>query len=232
MRIPVSLIVKRLRIITNSPIDHSEVAHSRARPWIGVVVLEMIVLSVALCAVPLALVLDSSVLGNGVSDSGATEVLQSAMLGLVIVSYGFGLRRHHDMRGYAIAAMTFFVVLLVREQDGILDAVFHGFWAYPAALITVLGAVATFVNRDTFWQPLQRHISSREAAFMLLGLVLLVFFSRIYGTGFVWETMMGDGYVRTVKNAVQEGIELMAYIILAFGAVISMMSGFGKPADT
>lgn len=194
-------------------------------------VLEMVALSVALCAVPLAIVLDSTVLSNGVGDNGVTETLQGAMLGLIILSYGMGMRHHHDMRGYAIAAMTFFAVLLVREQDAVLDAVSHGFWVYPAALIAVLGAIGAFSNRATLRVPFKRHLFSREAAFMLMGLVLLVVFSRIFGTGRVWESMMGDNYVRTVKNAVQEGIELMAYVIMAFGAVTSALRGFGRPSD-
>jgi len=44
-------------------------------------------------------------------------------------------------------------------------------------------------------------------------------FSRLYGMGSFWQHVMGEHYVRDVKNISEEGIELLCYSLIALSAV-------------
>jgi hypothetical protein len=54
---------------------------------------------------------------------------------------------------------------------------------------------------------------------VLIGGLLLHVFSRIYGLPALWQSFMGDNYMRSVARLSEEGIELMAYTIIFFGIV-------------
>jgi hypothetical protein len=61
---------------------------------------------------------------------------------------------------------------------------------------------------------------------MLIGLLQLVIFSRLFGTGSLWEPVMGDSYQPGVKSIVQEGVELMSYALVLYGSALSCKSVF------
>jgi hypothetical protein len=49
--------------------------------------------------------------------------------------------------------------------------------------------------------------------------MLLLVFSRLFGEANFWKLVMQDGYMRVVKNTVEEGIELLCYALMAISAV-------------
>jgi len=49
---------------------------------------------------------------------------------------------------------------------------------------------------------------------MSLGLALLLAYSRLLGMGHLWRGVLGDGYERIVKNAIEEGAELLGYTVI------------------
>lgn len=61
----------------------------------------------------------------------------------------------------------------------------------------------------------QRHFSA-----VIVGMVLLLVFSRLFGIKELWQLAMEDNYQRVVKNLAEEGLELIAYTIIAFGNVM------------
>ncbi|WP_349237600.1 hypothetical protein, partial [Sulfitobacter sp. 15WGC] len=78
--------------------------------------------------------------------------------------------------------------------------------------------------------PMLHHLQTRSATFVYIGVVLLLFFSRIFGTGALWEAVMGAAYDPQIKTTVQEGTELLAYLLIAYGAVLSHLHGYGAQA--
>ena len=48
---------------------------------------------------------------------------------------------------------------------------------------------------------------------------MVLAFSRLFGRGSFWEAVMGDSYMRLVKNIAEEGTELMGYALLVIAAV-------------
>lgn len=66
---------------------------------------------------------------------------------------------------------------------------------------------------------LERVANSFAFGLVLIGGLLLHVFSRIYGLPALWQSLMGDNYMRSVSRVSEEGIELMAYGIIFLGIV-------------
>ena len=174
----------------------------------------------ALAALPVVVLRqDLRVLGNTLGEQSLVELTQAGFL--LVTSAAFfalaALRR--DDRRFGVLAGTFFAVALVREQDALFDVVlFHGAWKYivlPMALAALVWAARNV--RETL-SGMARFLSSRAGTVMLLGMALLLFYSRLFGMTGVWTAVLGDGYVRTVKNVVEETTELLGYsFVLAAG---------------
>jgi len=44
--------------------------------------------------------------------------------------------------------------------------------------------------------------------------VMLLFYSRLFGMGALWQGLLGEGYIRIFKNAVEETTELLGYTFI------------------
>ena len=114
----------------------------------------------------------------------------------------------------------FFVCMLIREQDAYFDDIFHGSWAY-FALASVLFFVwkAWSQGKDNVLKTLAEYMQSPPFTTMSFGVMIILFFSRAMGMGKLWKLVMGENFIRVVKNVVEEGTELFGYSIIFLAAV-------------
>lgn len=54
---------------------------------------------------------------------------------------------------------------------------------------------------------------------LITAVVLLLVFSRLYGMGSFWHSVMEEHYLREVKNLSEEAIELLCYSLISLSAV-------------
>ena len=114
----------------------------------------------------------------------------------------------------------FFVCMLIREQDAYFDDIFHGSWAYFA-----LASVVFFVwkawsqGKDNVLKTLAEYMQSPPFTTMSFGVMIILFFSRAMGMGKLWKLVMGENFIRVVKNVVEEGTELFGYSIIFLAAI-------------
>ena len=114
----------------------------------------------------------------------------------------------------------FFVCMLIREQDAYFDDIFHGSWAYFA-----LASIVFFVwkawsqGKDNVLKTLAEYMQSPPFTTMSFGVMIILFFSRAMGMGKLWKLVMGENFIRVVKNVVEEGTELFGYSIIFLAAV-------------
>ena len=114
----------------------------------------------------------------------------------------------------------FFVCMLIREQDAYFDDIFHGSWAYFA-----LASVVFFVwkawsqGKDNALKTMAEYMQSPPFTTMSFGVMIILFFSRLMGMGKLWKLVMGENFIRVVKNVVEEGTELFGYSIIFLAAV-------------
>lgn len=197
----------------------------RSRLWN--LMIEMLGLLAIIVAVPLVVVIDTAILARAMSEHSVTEYLQAALIASATLFFLAGALRMDARRGYLILVATVFCCMLIRESDALLDQVYHGFWLMPALATFVAGLALFWQNRRGQGAAFLDHAETRHGMVVLMGFLMLVVFSRLFGTSAVWENVMGTAYDPAVKATVQEGLELLFYFLIAFGSLLSWRSGFG-----
>jgi hypothetical protein len=188
---------------------------------------EALMLVLALAAVPVVVLLDTTVLGTHMSEHSLTELLQGMLIGLSALAFGWSAARISSSRGYLALVAGLFGWMFLRENDAVFDMIVHGFWQVPATAVLLTGAGIAWLHRQRVLPAFLAHAETRQSTYVFVGIILLVVFSRLFGTGSLWQGVMGDAYHPTFKSAIQEGLELMSYVLIAYGALASYLSGFG-----
>lgn len=153
---------------------------------------------------------------NSTTEHAQDVVLFSGFLLAFFIGYKF---QKISTLSYSLAALL--LISFIREMDAFFDSVlFHGAWAYfaGAALITYIILVfkkLKYLNTEI--NLIKDHIS---LGMVTIGLLIIHVFSRLYGRKKMWKALMGeDNFIRTVKDASEEGIELLGYTIIFIGIV-------------
>lgn len=148
-----------------------------------------------------------------------TEWGQVVMLIMIIGLFFWSARLDKDKQAASIAVVGFFTMALIREFDMHLDLVFDGLWQI-IALVTLLITILLLYRQRAFFKASVIYLFKTTAfGFIAAGFLTTFVFSRLYGRGTFWKQVMEDGYMRTVKNASEESIELLGYTIIFFGAI-------------
>lgn len=170
---------------------------------------------------PLTVYLDIAVFDNGLGEVSFTEFSQTLALLAITLLYARIAWRHEHRRGFFVLASGFFACMLIREQDAYLDLIRHGAWVYPALLVAFgASGYALLRCRDTIIEPWANFIRSHAFFPAVVGLVILLVFSRVFGSGnLIWKPVMGADYTHLYKTVVQEGLELLGYLFLLLSAL-------------
>lgn len=160
--------------------------------------------------------LDYFWLENTLGEESITELMQIVFLLFTIVCF-YKLHRADKLSGAAMLVGGFFTTLLIRELDAYFDLVFHGFWIYPALVVTLFCSHYA-LRQDNLNAQMAKLLADKYMQIMITFIVLLFVFSRLYGMGDFWEAVMGNNYVRDVKNISEETIELLFYAFITFFA--------------
>ena len=151
-------------------------------------------------------------------ETSATEYAQEFLLILILLISFFSTRRYGTHRAFNLSLGTMAAIFLVREFNNY--AYEHLFpYAWQVGVLAILICYAVFLYRN--FGALQKEFTSvansYSFAILLMGLLIVHIFSRLYGLPFLWEDIMGDGYMRVVVRASEESIELLGYSILFIG---------------
>jgi len=160
--------------------------------------------------------LDYFWLENTLGEESITELLQIVFLLFTIVCF-YKLHRAEKLSGAVMLVGGFFTTLLIRELDAYFDLIFHGFWLYPALVVTLF-CIHYALRQDNLNAQMAQSLTDKYMQMLITFVVLLFVFSRLYGMGNFWEAVMGSHYVRDVKNISEETIELLFYAFIAFYA--------------
>jgi hypothetical protein len=187
-------------------------------PGLWAAISEFVLLAIMMAAVPLVIALDTVVLDHGVQEMSVTEFTQKGLLVLCTALVAMTARKRQDSRGFLVLVAGFFGVMLIRESDWLFDLITPGFWIYPALVVSVAVIVYAARQRGTVISPMITCASTKPFAYLAVGLLLVLVFSRTFGTGRLWAEVMGADYHRIYKSIIQEGIELLGYVMVFFGA--------------
>ena len=154
------------------------------------------------------------------SESSATEYAQEALLLMITAISFLAAQQYHRYRLLHISLGTLAVAFFIREYNNFAHEYLFPY-AWSVAVISILAFLAGFVHQNfARWRrEFTTAAGSYAFAILLMGMLILQVFSRLYGLPFVWESLMGDRYLYPVTRASEESIELLGYSILFIGVI-------------
>ena len=179
--------------------------------------LKNIMITTLLCLTVIAAKrLDYFWLENSLGEKSITELLQVVFLLFTVLCF-YKLHRTEKFSGAAMLVSGFFITLVTRELDAYFDLILHGFWVYPALVVT-LSCLYYALRKGNLNYNMTQILDNKYMQGLITFIILLFVFSRLYGMGDFWEGVMGDHYIRDVKNISEETIELLCYAFIAWYA--------------
>ncbi|MDN3616569.1 hypothetical protein ACFFUS_09250 [Vibrio gallaecicus] len=172
----------------------------------------------------LALRVDFMFFNDLPSELSITEMLQQLLLLGCVLSFIHLAKQRAEVKHAALLIAAFFAVMFIRELDHWFDFIFHGAWVYPAVLVAGSAIYYACKNGKQTIEQLGLILASPHMNTLVIGLMLLLVFSRLFGMGSFWQGVMGENYVGDVKNIAEEGTELLSYALIALGSIKTVIS--------
>ncbi|MFL3650521.1 MAG: hypothetical protein ACI6PR_04810 [Pseudoalteromonas sp.] len=153
------------------------------------------------------------------SEETLTEHMQDILTLLSSILFFYASRINSQLKIACVLLATLTAMMFVREFDTYLDMyVFDGAWQAIVYSILACTFVYLITKRGNIFSSIQAYAQTPSYGICLAGLVTLLAFSRMMGKGAFWHSIMGDSYVRVVKNIVEEGIETLGYTLILISA--------------
>ncbi len=146
-------------------------------------------------------------------ERGVIELTQLGFLVAALCQLGRSSSRQ-SLRAAVVPLMLLIGAVLVRELDGALDLIVHGFWKYPAWALALAALAFSARNREAVVNSIDQ-MRQRRTVGLFVGAAFIVFIqSRILGRQVVWSGALGSGYLVVVPRLVEELTELAGYGLL------------------
>ncbi|WP_233149169.1 transporter [Shimwellia pseudoproteus] len=168
----------------------------------------------AAAAIPVFLLwVDIHVFADDVPEISLTEIVQETLLGCIVVMH-FWLAKKYDTQRYCnILIGGFFLAMLIRELDSFFDLFFHGSWVWFALFTSFLSLCRPLRHWNKTLAQLTHYTRTPYYGIMMSGLLCVLVFSRLFGMQFIWHAVLNDGYIRVLKNAIEECSESFGYVL-------------------
>jgi hypothetical protein len=156
----------------------------------------------------------------GTSEYSPVEIVQS----IILLACGFIMAwvatYCPSQRPLAFLIGGLALVFLIREMDYFLDRfVIDNLWQ---VLITVVGALIiayTYRHRKRLVIALARIWPSPGLSLLFAGALVLFAFAPLVGHEPLWQSIIGEHYLRVTKLAIEEFIELIGYFLWMIGTL-------------
>ena len=155
------------------------------------------------------------------TEAGPLEFTQSLLLGSSAALYFFEAFRRPALRPALVLVGGFFTCMLIREQDYFLDFIQHGCWVYLALATAGLCLLYAGLNLRRTIAGLERFVRWKYFPYLLIGVVIVLAYSRLFGMRMVWETLLSDKFTYNAKTAMEESSELLGYLLILTSAVLA-----------
>lgn len=154
------------------------------------------------------------------SELSPVELTQNALLTLCAALFGLVAYVDRLRRPMAVTLLCLMVACLIRELDFFLDFyVIDNLWQVLCALLVSGGLVYGVRHRARFTQGWRRSWPSAGLAMIMAGFILLVPLAQLVGHEALWRAILGADYLRLVKVAAEEFVELGAYLVITIGTI-------------
>ncbi|WP_413693215.1 hypothetical protein [Psychromonas sp. KJ10-2] len=167
------------------------------------------------------------------SEHTLTEHLQDLLTfsSCMLFLWAAKLDNASNIIGKILAALL--AMMFVRESDSLLDHhVFDGAWQILVCMIFIALICSLRGQLSQIYKALKAYTTLPSYGVFLSGFITLVAFSRLMGRGSFWHSVMGEQYVRIVKNIVEEGTETLGYTLILLSAIELVISAYQKRRQT
>lgn len=156
------------------------------------------------------------------TENGPTELFQSAVLAVSSGLFFFEAWHKPSLRGALVLVGGFIGCMLIREQDYYFDFIRHGCWVWPAVALALgcIGFACTQLRATV--SGLERFVRWKYFPFLLIGLVIVLAYSRLFGMRVLWEMLLGDNFLYSAKSAMEESSELLGYLFILVSSVLAV----------
>lgn len=188
---------------------------------------EFFFLSILSLLVPVIVSVDIQFFRKGYAEMPCSELSQETFLLISAMIFAVEASRWPHARGFLTLVAGFFASMLVREFDAYLDRwVYHSFWIWPCSLIVVSAMACAVRCHETILRPMAHFVGTKPQLLIMVGLVVVLTFSRTMGSGeILWKHVVNGSDYYVVKTALQEGLELFGYIFICYGSVVFWRDG-------
>jgi len=157
------------------------------------------------------------------SESSYTEYLQSLLLLVSSILLFVIYRKSQAYRYVALLLFGLTAASFIREQDVYFETfVGQTSWQYPVFIVLGFSLYGVIKNWSAFISQLTSYRQSFSCGIFTFGFITTYVFSRLFGRKVFWYAVMEDHFVRGVKNAAEECLELYGYLAILI-AVIELM---------
>lgn len=154
------------------------------------------------------------------TEQSLTEYFQEGSFFLASLIYFYSVLSFKKSAPIAVLLGGFTLMACVREFDAFLDMyAYDGAWQTLVLIILVGVTYSTIKNRNHLSQLFRPYFSSYPFGLMISGMLVTFIYSRLFGETIMWKTVMEENYVRNVKNAVEESVELLGDSIILIASL-------------
>jgi hypothetical protein len=156
----------------------------------------------------------------GTSEYSPVEIVQSIILLACGLIMAWVARYCPSQRPLAFLIGGLALVFLIRELDYFFDRfIIDNLWQALIAVVSALVIAYTYRHRKRLVIALARIWPSPGLSLLFAGGVVLFAFAPIVGHEPVWQSIIGEHYLRVTKLAIEEFIELIGYFLWMIGTL-------------
>ncbi len=183
-------------------------------------IIRIIIYSGYLLALSLVFLHDARSTEGKFYENSLTEYFQEGTFFITVLAYLFCTINYKKTASLSLLVGGFFLMAFIREFDAVLDAyVYDGAWQTLVLIVIVFIGYKSFRSRDSLMNQLPHYMISYPFGLMIGGMLVTFIYSRLFGETIMWKTVMEENYVRDVKNAVEESVELLGDSIILFAGL-------------
>ncbi|MDG1660633.1 MAG: hypothetical protein P8H40_04560 [Winogradskyella sp.] len=191
---------------------------------IFIYILELLILILLMIVPPLFVWIDFTILKTNLSEYSLTEFTQEFLILASFIILFFKTYKNRENRGFLILPVGLFLVMFIREGDYYWDKIMNGLWTILAVSTFLISVYIVYRQRQTIIPTLSTYWNTRGFGYLIVGLLIVLLFSRIFGTGDLWRAILKENYIGYYKTAIQEGLELLGYLIIFYGVILMSRS--------
>jgi len=147
-----------------------------------------------------------------------TEIGQEIILIVLFVFYIILGSRWRSIQPVANFVALFYLAAFIREFNFLID-----WWIYPVLLILAFFVWLFYRDFKKIYASTQQFFSVPASAWFMVGFLITMVFSRLFGRSEFWRLLYHDDTYRLAKAATEEGLELLGNTIMLIGAIEFML---------